>query len=116
MSYDPQDDRKRKMRRPDPPEQGDLFDPRNHYRRTDPETSREAAESLDLPALEKVVLDAIKKHGPSTTTEIAEATGLDLVSVSPRPARLCAKGLVRDSGEKRVPPGKTRRSIVWELA
>ena len=113
--YDPQDDERRKRRRPGTPGQGDMFDPKYHFRRSDPETSREAAENLDLPALEKITLDSIRDHGPSTTTEISQNTGLDLVSISPRPARLVAKGLVRDSGKKRVPPGKTRKSIVWEL-
>ena len=86
-----------------------------HYRSTDPETSRAAAESLDLPSLEGVALAAIIKEGPMTTFEIAAVSGLERDSISPRMKNLVARGLVRDSGEKRIPEGRTRTSIIWEL-
>lgn len=84
-------------------------------RASDPPTARAAAESINIPRLERVVLDALAQYGPMTSHETAEATGLELVTVSPRFAPLRDKGLIEDSGEKRL--GRSRRlSIVWRLA
>lgn len=86
------------------------------HRRNDPDTSKAAAYSVDVPPLEKVVLDYLTKYrlGGATTHEIAEATGIDLVTISPRIRPLVEKGLVEDSGHKRK--GRSgRKSIVWKL-
>jgi hypothetical protein len=89
-------------------------------RRTDPATAHAAAASLshdDLARLQKLVCDALAAHPEGlTTTEIAVIGGLPRDSISPRIKGLMEKRLVVDSGEQRVPVGKTRRSIVWKLA
>lgn len=83
-------------------------------RNSDPETAHEAAESVYASGLEKQVLEYLQEHGPSTTHEIADGTGLSLVAVSPRMRPLTRKGLVQDSGRRRA-NGGSRKSIVWEM-
>lgn len=83
------------------------------FREDDPDTSKAAATSVDTAALERIVLDILKGR-PSTTHELADASGIQLVSISPRLAPLCRKGLVEDSGVKRTGPSN-RVSIVWRL-
>jgi predicted transcriptional regulator len=81
-------------------------------RRTDPETSHEAARSINITRLEKVVLDAFISHGEMTTHELAQVTSLELVTVSPRVRPLVRKGLIRDSGRRKI--GESGRpSIIW---
>lgn len=72
-----------------------------YARRTDPDTAVLAAQRVDAPTLECVVLQHLKRHGPSTTKEIAAATGIDRISISPRLRPLCTAGLVIDSGIRR---------------
>jgi uncharacterized membrane protein len=72
-------------------------------RRTDPATSREAASKVAgrVSDLEAIVLDALRAAPAGLTTwEIAEATGLSLVTVSPRCKPLERKGLVRREGRR----------------
>ena len=78
-------------------------------RNTDPDTSHEAARSVEskLNNLERLVYESIVDMGGATTKEIAAHTGKDRVTVSPRIKPLCNKHLVEDSGARR---GK---SIVW---
>jgi DNA-binding transcriptional ArsR family regulator len=89
-------------------------------RRTDPHTAHDAASSLTsetLAHLQKLVCERLAAHPEGlTTTEIAEEVGLPRDSISPRMKKLTEVQLVVDSGERRVPAGKTRRSIVWRLA
>lgn len=100
--------------------QNDLFSPENvakteaYARRTDPVTSLAAAQSIKTSDLEQKVFDVIADIGGATTHEIADRTGISLVSVSPRIRPLVRKNLIRDSGKKRE--GKSnRKSIVWEV-
>lgn len=88
---------------------------RKLVRRTDPQTSRDAARSLDLNRLEAAVLSVLQRaDAPGLTTfEIGQASGLDRDSVSPRMPRLVRLGLVEDSGFRRQPAGKSRMAIVW---
>lgn len=81
--------------------------PTGGARRTDPETSHEAARSVDVARLEALVLDALKTK-PMTTKELARYLDIHRVSVSPRIAPLRNKGLVRDSGVRR------EKCAVWE--
>lgn len=83
-------------------------------RTTDPETSHAAAASLHLPAIEQAIVKCIEEQGPSTTHEITNATGIPLVTISPRLRPLTRKGLTQDSGVRRAGESK-RVSIVWEL-
>ncbi len=84
-------------------------------RSSDPVTSQEAAGQLDLNRLEQATLEALRRSACGLTThEIAEETGRERDSISPRMKRLVKAGLVCDSGEKRIPQGRTRRAIVWQ--
>jgi len=94
----------------------DLFDWAK-ARTTDPETSRLAAKALSdekLSALHALIILALL-HRPLTTTEIGQKTHTDRDTISPRMPALVEGGWVVDSGERRVPPGKRRSSIVWRL-
>jgi predicted transcriptional regulator len=93
-----------------------MFDAPARARRADPPTSHEAARSVKVTDLEAVVLEALRlSYNGLTSHELAERTGLSLVTVSPRLRPLADKGEVRDSGRKRK--GESgRNSIVWEAA
>ncbi len=83
-------------------------------RSTDPETAHAAAASVDSTKLEGTVIDCLRLNGPMTTHELADRTGLDLVSISPRMRPLVRKRLIRNSGKKRK--GRSfRQSILWEI-
>lgn len=84
-----------------------------HARHSDPETSHEAARSVDANALERIVLGAIKRLGGATIKEVALHTGQAEVSISPRFAPLRKKGLIRATGKRRN-PGSRVSAIVWE--
>lgn len=83
-------------------------------RAADPQTSFEAAWSVNVPDLEAAVLKALKLSFPSgaTSHELAEHMGLSLVSVSPRMKPLRARGLVKHSDVRRR-GSSGRFSIVW---
>jgi uncharacterized membrane protein len=81
-------------------------------RKSDPDTSREAAISLDLPHLERIVLKALMSGGPMTSNELADFLRMPLVTVSPRLRPLADKGLIEDT-ELRRAGSSGRKSIVW---
>lgn len=91
-------------------------------RKTDPQTSKDAAESINATELEMIWLDAIAKWGKLpeyfpglTTNEGCALTGLTQNSLTPRTAPLQRRGLIKDSGLRRA--GESgRKSIVWMLA
>jgi len=88
-----------------------------YARTTDPGTSHAAAQSIrgrDATVLELTVLSCLmgSKDG-LTTHEIAERTGLEYGSVTPRIRPLIRKGMVVDSGARRVPHGRSKKGIVW---
>lgn len=73
------------------------------FRKTDPETSKEAAESVPVARLEKIVYEAIKAAPEGLISEqIENRTGLRSGSVTPRIAPLIRKGYIYDTGEKRT--------------
>jgi hypothetical protein len=93
----------------------DLFSPENLARCTDPDTSKAAAAALDPTKLESEVLEAIKSFGSlGCISEQIEAklSHIKCSSVTPRYAKLAQKGLIRDSGLRRVALSK-RQQIVW---
>lgn len=97
--------------------QPNLFDnpPVGRARLADPDTSKAAAKTVTAESLEAIVLSCLRKHPEGLTThELAEHTGLSLVTVSPRMAPLRKKNLVRDSGERRA-TGTRSKAIVWKL-
>lgn len=79
-------------------------------RRSDPPTSRAAAERVNVSDLQALVLNVLRAHPAGLTShEIAAATGRDLVSISPRMRPLVQKRQVREAGRR---DGRT----VWVLA
>lgn len=84
-----------------------------YARRTDPETSHEAAASIEPSRLEGEVYEALRRFREGATTrELSKSMNLDWGSVTPRIAPLRRKGLVKDSGLRRL--GNTgRKLIVW---
>jgi DNA-binding MarR family transcriptional regulator len=92
--------------------QADLFTQEEpaRARRTDPETSKDAARSVHVSLLEMTVVSCLKFVGNSTTSEIARWARIPLVSISPRMKPLEEKGLVQRTTERR------EHKIVWKLA
>lgn len=83
-------------------------------RRTDPETSKHAAEKVDTAALERVVLEALRERpGGATSEELAEDTGLSLVTISPRLKPLERKSRVERAGTRANRSG--RMATVWKV-
>ena len=83
-------------------------------RKSDPDTSKIAGRSVNTTMLEACVYGALKAHGPMTSFEVADILRLSLVTVSPRFAPLRDKGLIKDSGVRRM--GESGRGrIVWEI-
>jgi DNA-binding MarR family transcriptional regulator len=101
---------------------GDLFDPADNAaltRHDNPRTSVDAAASLTpdkLTDLQQIVLCALKAAPDGLTTfEIGEAAGIERDTISPRIKPLVTAGLVQNSGRTRIPPGRTRKAIVWRI-
>jgi len=76
-------------------------------RATDPTTSHAGAATVDVNALERMVVVSLRASGPATSTQVAERIGRDKWSISPRFAPLEAKGLIVRTGEK------NGRSEIW---
>ena len=79
-------------------------------RATDPETSKEAAQSVDPSRLEKIVLDVIKSFPEGCICQDIEHAlpHIRTSSITPRLRPLIKKGLIVDTGEKR--PGFSGRN------
>ncbi len=80
------------------------------------DTSIEAAGSYSAATAQRTrsaVLTQITRR-PSTDEEIATALSMEGNSVRPRRIELVERGLVRDSGDRRLTKAK-RNAIVWEL-
>jgi DNA-binding MarR family transcriptional regulator len=96
-----------------------LFDDepeRGAHRTEDPDTSVDAAASVDATALEAEVLTAFRWSSKDgwTSEEVAEFLRMELGSVTPRFRPLEAKGYIYRTTERR--PGKSGRNrIVWKL-
>lgn len=80
------------------------------------DTSIEAAESVapKLGRLQKLTLEAIKSRGANglTADELAASLSLDRYSCQPRVSELRRKGLIADSGKRRL-NATGRSAIVW---
>lgn len=84
------------------------------FRKTDPNTSKEAAESVPVQRLEKLVYEAIKAAPNGLTAEEIEKSipGVKLNSITPRIAPLIKKGYIEDSGERRrASSGRSQRVL-----
>lgn len=84
-------------------------------RATDPNTSRQAANSVTpiLPELEALVLKSLRAAGRNgmTLDELVDDTGLDKVTVSPRLKPLCRKDLAKAEGTRLGKAG--RQQTIW---
>lgn len=107
----------------------DLPDPANRYieppkstarhRRADPQTSADAARSVDGHAVEDVVLAIHRDHPEGLTdqelVEIAcAAADRDPGTVKTARSRVAKRGWLRDSGHTRPSP-RGQPMIVWQL-
>jgi DNA-binding MarR family transcriptional regulator len=90
---------------------------RGAHRHEDPDTSVDAANSVDATALEAEVLTAFRAHTAGfglTSEDVAQHLRMELGSVTPRFRPLEAKGYIYRTTERR--PGKSGRNrIVWKL-
>lgn len=88
-----------------------------HARRTDPDTSKQAAASVRLSDLESKVLAVLRARGDAGATldEIVEATGLDKVTASPRLRPLVRKGFAVQTSERRT-GASGRPQTIWKAA
>lgn len=80
------------------------------FRKNAKDTSIEAAQSVDITRLEKIVLEAIKNAGSQGITAselLALFPNFSYSSITARPSALQRKGLVVDSGRRR--PGVSGR-------
>ena len=79
-------------------------------RNTDPQTSKEAAQSVNVTSLEQIVLDVIKRYPQGCISQDVESELAQYrsSSITPRYNQLIKKGLVIDTGKKR--PGFSGRN------
>ena len=80
------------------------------------DTSADAARSIEIAAshLQRIALRAIRAAGARglTTHELARLVAVHRDSIQPRTSELRRRGLIRDSGARRInPTGK--HAIVW---
>jgi len=97
-------------------QQLDLWSPRSHARRRDPETSHAAAESVtrSAKALMEVIWRSLATLGPATFSELADRTGLEPQQVWKRLSDLRDEERIEPSGLTR--PGRSgRRQTVWRV-
>jgi hypothetical protein len=98
----------------------DLFDlldypDRPGHRNTDTSVAGAVAMAGKAPLLRERVIDALRKHGPLTTFEIAARTGASYRAIQPRTSELRARGKINDSGARRRDPETGKLAIVWEI-
>ena len=79
-------------------------------RNTDPQISKEAAQSVNVTNLEQIVLDVIKRYPNGCISQDVEfqLAQYRSSSITPRYNQLIKKGLIVDTGEKR--PGFSGRN------
>ncbi len=91
-----------------------------HARRTDPQTSHEAAKAVTpkLTHCELRVLDFARKRGRNgfTDIELEDAMGDHGATFRTRRQELTTRGLIRDTGRTSRDAGDPRRRIVWVIA
>lgn len=88
---------------------------RSLSRTGDPSTSHEAAASIDPTELEAMVLDAIRESGHKGMTAddlLHHFPKYSYSSITARPSALKRKGLIYDSGEKRLGKSGRRQAVL----
>lgn len=79
----------------------------------DPDTSWAAARGMNPKGLAAHIVSLLRRHTLGLTIdELTTMTGKEKVSVSPRMAQLVRKGLVRDSGRRKL-NGNKNEVIIW---
>ena len=87
--------------------------PHEHARRTDPDTSHQAAASMDPTKQMTIIYVSLVMHPDGLTAEqIAGATGLEKHAVGKRMSDLVRTQSVVDSGERRD-NHNGRKATVW---
>ena len=84
------------------------------FRRNASDTSIEAALSIEVGRLERMVLNAIREAGRNGMTQqelLAKFNKYSYSSITARPSALKRKGLIVDSGNRRV-AGSGRKQMV----
>lgn len=87
-------------------------------RRTDPDTSFDAARDMPKPGgLEHAILRAFSVVGPMSDDELCELLGEDVYAPTAKTcrSRLVKRGLLVPTSERR-PSWRGRDQIVWRLA
>jgi len=83
------------------------------YRASAPETSREAAHSVDGATWRARALETLRDLGPMTADEIADHMGASILTIRPRITELLRLGMVHDTGARRMNRSH-RMAAVWE--
>lgn len=85
-------------------------------RSTDPDTSHDAAASVDERFIDSKIFDCLTAHGPegATCEEISDEMQMSRVTISPRLAPLSREGKVLRTAWRR-PGSSGRNQIVWLL-
>lgn len=85
------------------------------YQRQD--TSVEAAGAMSNARAESIRLEVLARlrQEPRTDQELAQILGIHENTIRPRRVELVDKGMVRDSGERRLTKAR-RKAIVWEAS
>lgn len=94
----------------------DGTDPKKLYRRTDPDTSKEAAESVDTARLENFVFDLIASYkdvdGCVSSQLVDRCPNMPYSSVTARYKALKDKGRITYGPDKRKLPGHRRQGVM----
>ena len=99
----------------------DLFDfgtdPKELVRTTDPDTSHEAAATVDTTRLEALVYETVCKYKDGCIADdvIRDLAYLRAHSVIPRFAPLIRKGFIFDTGERRMASSGRAQRVVKAL-
>jgi len=99
----------------------DLFDfgtdPKELVRTTDPDTSHEAAATVDTTRLEALVYEAICRYKDGCISDDVERdlAYLRSHSITPRFAPLIRKGFIFDTGERRMASSGRSQRVVKAL-
>jgi DNA-binding transcriptional ArsR family regulator len=88
---------------------------RGAARRSDPETSKAAAESIDPSGQHKAILEALGLMRDGTRDEIAAESGLTQYQVGRRLSELAEAGLILPSGTRQGESGRAQTVYIRAL-
>jgi uncharacterized protein with PIN domain len=93
-------------------------EPHKMVRKTDINTSKEAAKTVNSENIEKQIYDVVKSFGFNgcITEQVIEITGSTQNTINPRFAPLLRRGLIVDTGERRMAKtGRRQRVVVADV-